>query len=105
GAVRPTLFLLMAAVALVLIVACVNVANLTLSRHLSRGAQMAVRAALGAGRMTLIKQVLAEAVVLALAGVAASLWVAFGCGRLLDRGIAGRLPVDLSRTSPALLMS
>jgi putative ABC transport system permease protein len=99
GGLRPTLYLLMAAVALVLVVACMNVANLTLSRYAGREGEMAIRAAIGAGRGALVRQVLIESMVLALAGGIASLAVAFWCGRLLDRGLAENLPLDLGRGS------
>jgi len=73
---RPTLLILMGAVALVLLVACANVGNLTLARLVRRGRELAVRAALGASAADLRAQLLAEHLVLALAGSALGLGVA-----------------------------
>ncbi|MBN1505964.1 MAG: ABC transporter permease [Sedimentisphaerales bacterium] len=76
GDTRPALLILMASVLAVLLIVCVNIANLLLVRSSARTQEFAMRRALGAGKLHLVRQLLAENLVLALSGVAAGIAVA-----------------------------
>jgi hypothetical protein len=98
GEVRPILLMLLGGAGLLLLIACVNVASLVLMRSESRRREIAVRGALGATPLRLVRQFVAEGLLLALFGSLAGVLVAAGMMRLLGRLV----PKDMAAKMPFL---
>jgi len=107
GGVRRALWTLLGAVGLVLLIACANLANLFLARSAGRQKEMALRAALGASRSRIFRQLLTESVLLALIGGVGGVLLAFGLLRVFSSGIAAGVPRadEITLDGPVLLFS
>jgi predicted permease len=108
GHFRPMLYTLTAAVGLLLLIACSNVANMLLSRASAREKEMAIRASLGASRWRLVRQLLLESLLLALGGAAVGCLVAYGGIQGLVAAIpSGLIPEEaaIRLNVPVLLFS
>jgi putative ABC transport system permease protein len=92
GQTRTALVVLMSAAGCVLLIACANLASLLLSRAVARKRELAVRAALGAGRGRLVRQMITEGALLSVAGGVLGLALALGAMRILERLIPTGLP-------------
>jgi predicted permease len=103
----PMLKILMSLVALVLLICCANVANLQMARAISRGREMGLRLAVGAGRGRLLRQLLTESLVLAAAGGLAALFFGYWISRLLLQFTVrqNRLPLEPHLSGMALLFT
>jgi predicted permease len=107
GEARAPLILLLGVTALVLVIACANIANLLLARSAKRAAEMAVRLSIGANRRQLVSQLLTESLLLAFCGAVAGLvvarWTLVGIGAMLPAEVVQTM--DLSLQPAAILFS
>lgn len=104
GGIRPALYVLWSAVTLVLLIVCVNISNLQLARAGTRRKELGMRAALGASRSRLLRQLFTENVLLAIAGGACGLAVALIAVRILRVSAPGNIPrLENLSIDPAVL--
>ena len=110
GHLKPAMFVLSCAVALVMLIVCANLSNLLLARAATREKEIAIRAALGADRGRLIRQLLTESLVLSCGGAALGLLLAVGGTRLLAQldasiPLLGQVRVDAGALGFTLLVA
>ncbi len=99
GSFRPALFALLAASSLLLVIACINVANLMLARSTARGREVAIRGAIGASRQRIVSLFLAESFILAVGGTLVGLAV----GALSVKGLLAWSPLEIPRADHVTL--